>query len=235
MPRKPTGRPPGRPVGSGAVLERDQVRLTVRIPQTLFDRLEAYAEGRHFTRGTPQLAGAVRDALEHFLTCPYSWQTETVPVSLEPLSQPTETVLALAENIMERIIKVAAPSEVDTLEDMPLYPDVNTDKAVAEAARPLDPEPLERDSVDWRRWFALSEVQRASGPLTSAQILKELEGIADDELAVSKALIRADLEFWCKAGLMTRDGDGGYSAQAAAVGKKARPRKRQAAPVSTAS
>ena len=229
MPRKPTGRPPGRPVGSGAVLERDQVRLTVRIPQTLFDRLEAYAEGRHFTRGTPQLAGAVRDALEHFLTCPYSWQTETVPVSLEPLSQPTETVLALAENIMERIIKVAAPSEVDTLEDMPLYPDVNTDKAVAEAARPLDPEPLERDSVDWRRWFALAEVQRARGPLMPDQIVKELGAIADDALAVNKVLVRADLEFWCKAGLVTRAASGGYVALAAPRG--ARPRKRQAAPV----
>jgi hypothetical protein len=92
MPRHPTGRPPGRPVGSGAVLEREQVRLTVRIPTTLYDRLEAFAEGLHFTRGTPQLSGCVREALEHFLTCPYKRQTQTVHTGSSAYNGQTQTV-----------------------------------------------------------------------------------------------------------------------------------------------
>jgi hypothetical protein len=96
MPRQPTGRPPGRPVGSGAVLEREQIRLTVRIPATLYDRMEAFAEGLHFTRGTPQLSGCVREALEHFLTCPHIRQTQTVHTSHSANNGQTTTVQTAA-------------------------------------------------------------------------------------------------------------------------------------------
>src|SRR5215470_10847819 len=74
MPRKPTGNPRGRPKGTGRLGE--QTRLTVRIPQTLYTRLEAFAEGRSYTRGTPQLAVCVREALEHYLSGTYKRQTE---------------------------------------------------------------------------------------------------------------------------------------------------------------
>ena len=63
-----------------------------------------------------------------------------------------------------------SPAEVDILEAMPLHPDA-TDQAVAET-KPPSPEPLERDSLEWRRWFVLAGVQRASGPLTPAQYLE---------------------------------------------------------------
>lgn len=79
MPRRPTGRPPGRPVGSGAMLEREQRRLTVRLPATLYARLEAFAETAPGPRGPSQLAACVRDAIEHLLACPYIRQTATVP------------------------------------------------------------------------------------------------------------------------------------------------------------
>ena len=73
MPRKPTGNPRGRPPGTGRLGE--QTRFTVRIPTELYARLEAFAEGRSSTRGTPQLAGCVRDALAHYLVCPHRRQT----------------------------------------------------------------------------------------------------------------------------------------------------------------
>jgi hypothetical protein len=78
MPRKPTGNPRGRPIGSGTLGQ--QTRLTVRVPTDLYDRLEAYAEGRSYVRGTPQLARCVREALEHYLICPNKRQTRITPV-----------------------------------------------------------------------------------------------------------------------------------------------------------
>lgn len=78
MPRKPTGRPNGRPMGSGTLGLSDHeqhARLTLRIPAALYARLTAFAAGRSFTRGTSQLAGCVRALLEHGLSCPYKRQT----------------------------------------------------------------------------------------------------------------------------------------------------------------
>lgn len=75
MPRKPSGRPRGRPVGTGMLGEHTR-RLTFRIPMPLYDQLLAFAEGVRYTRGDPELARTLRDALEHFLTCPYKRQTE---------------------------------------------------------------------------------------------------------------------------------------------------------------
>ena len=40
MPRKPTGRPRGRPPGTGLLGE--QIRLTVRIPASLYDLCSAF-------------------------------------------------------------------------------------------------------------------------------------------------------------------------------------------------
>jgi hypothetical protein len=83
MPRHPTGRPRGRPTGSGRLGEegQDHARLTVRLPTDLYTRLEAFAAGRHFHRGSPQLAGCVRDALEEYLTRHTRRQTENVPMA----------------------------------------------------------------------------------------------------------------------------------------------------------
>jgi len=82
MPRKPTGRPRGRQLGSGALglgTQDAHTRLTLRIPNDLYTRLEAFAEGRAYTRGTPHLARCVRDAVEHYLACPHKRQTSSVP------------------------------------------------------------------------------------------------------------------------------------------------------------
>ena len=90
MPRKPTGRPTGRPVGSGRLglgTQDPHTRLTVRIPPDLYTRLEAFAKGRSYSRGTPQLAGCVRTLLEHALACPYKRQTENDTRSLDAVRQ----------------------------------------------------------------------------------------------------------------------------------------------------
>jgi hypothetical protein len=83
MPRKPTGRPTGRPKGSGLVLaEAEQVRLTVRLERSLYDRLDAYAAGRTYHRGAPQLARCVREALTEYLERREKRQTASLPSPL---------------------------------------------------------------------------------------------------------------------------------------------------------
>jgi Recombinase len=88
--RYPTGRPRGRPVGSGGL--GPQTRLTVRLPTVLFDRLEAYAEGRSAARGTPRLDRArwVREAILHYLACPHKQQTGNAPQPTEDTNRQTK-------------------------------------------------------------------------------------------------------------------------------------------------
>lgn len=73
MGRKPTGKPRGRPVGTGVLGEH--TRFTVRIPTPLYDRLKAYASGKGMSPEDPHLAESVRQALEHFLGCHSQRQT----------------------------------------------------------------------------------------------------------------------------------------------------------------
>ena len=81
MPRQPTGKPRGRPPGSGHLGEEGtgHKRLTVRLPVELYDALEAVAERAHYTREAPDLARTVRAALEYYLARPQGRQTGNVP------------------------------------------------------------------------------------------------------------------------------------------------------------
>src|SRR5919199_2481857 len=90
MPRQPTGRPRGRPKGSGELGE--QMRLTVRIPLRLYVRLEEYAESRRYTRGVPQLAVCVREALEAYLG--NKGQTKNSPPGEISISGQTEKYIS---------------------------------------------------------------------------------------------------------------------------------------------
>jgi hypothetical protein len=113
MARKPTGNPRGRPKGNGTIGE-DQVRFTVRIPGELYSRFVAFAEGRSFTRGDPQLAVCVRDALAHYLACPHTRQTHNIP----PVSDQKKRQTG------KRATRVLLDADdVDDLEDMPLVPE----------------------------------------------------------------------------------------------------------------
>jgi hypothetical protein len=100
MPRTPTGRPTGRPKGSGLVLtEAEQVRLTVRLERSLYDRLDAYAAGRTYHRGTPQLARCVREALVEYLERREKRQTESLPGPAGECSRQTESMPHALEEI----------------------------------------------------------------------------------------------------------------------------------------
>ena len=79
MPRTPTGRPRGRPRGTGQ-LEAPR-RLTVWLNGETYAKLAAYADGRSFARGTPELAVCARQAIEHFLTCPQKHQPQLQAVT----------------------------------------------------------------------------------------------------------------------------------------------------------
>src|SRR5215831_10165156 len=76
MPRQPTGRPRGRPAGSGHLGEEGQghTRLTVRIPQQLYDDIKDIT----YTTEAPDMAQTVRHALEHYLS--YKRQTGNAPL-----------------------------------------------------------------------------------------------------------------------------------------------------------
>ena len=74
MPRTPTGRPRGRPRGTGQL--DNPKRLTVWLNGETYAKLEAYADGRSYTRGTSELAVCARQAIEHFLSCPQKHQPQ---------------------------------------------------------------------------------------------------------------------------------------------------------------
>jgi len=117
MPRQPTGNPRGRPVGSGTL--GPQTRLTVRIPTNLFERLEAFAEGVRYTRGTPQLARCVREALEHYLVCTDKRQTRNIPQPSEDNNWQTVNEPQLHEDNNRQTINVLEAA---------VTPDYNTSK-----------------------------------------------------------------------------------------------------------
>src|SRR5438270_769103 len=101
MPRQPSGRPRGRPKGSGELGE--QMRLTVRIPKPLYERLEEYAETKQYTRGAPQLAVCVREALEEYLH--NKGQTKNVPSVATPVSGQTEKYISGQTRLVQESIR----------------------------------------------------------------------------------------------------------------------------------
>jgi len=104
MPRQPTGNPTGRPPGSGRLGE--VVRLTVRLPTELYGRLEAFAEGRGYTRGTPELSGCVRALLEHALVCPYKRQTHNIPGTTQNTTRQTASIPGADEDTIQQTTSI---------------------------------------------------------------------------------------------------------------------------------
>lgn len=146
MPRKPTGRPTGRPVGSGRLglgTQDEHTRLTVRIPNTLYTRLEAFAEGRSYSRGTPQLAGCVRALLEHALACPYKRQTQSITTpERESQYQPVSDPAQLSDEIQQTESTPPVLLDTEALDAMPLAPDtppVDMPRQTVQSATPVVP------------------------------------------------------------------------------------------------
>jgi len=114
MPRQPTGKPRGRPKGSGDLGE--SLRMTVRIPLALYERLTAFAEGRSYTRGAPQLAICVREALEAYLA--NIGQTKNIPPTDNRISGQTEKQISRqTRNVQKR----TADNSGQTEKSAPVY------------------------------------------------------------------------------------------------------------------
>jgi hypothetical protein len=98
MPRTPTGRPRGRPKGSGIM---GDVRLALRLPSALTQQLTTYAKARS-DAGLPRssVSDVCRDALEHWFACPNIRRTKKA-LSQQALSTYNDTDQAQPETTGE--------------------------------------------------------------------------------------------------------------------------------------
>src|SRR5882762_7789812 len=85
MPRLPPGHSRGGPTSSDRRTpappgDEGQTRVIVWLPTGLYDRLEAFAAGRHGHRGRPPLAPWVREAVEEYLE---RQQQQPIPTTAE--------------------------------------------------------------------------------------------------------------------------------------------------------
>ncbi len=72
----------------------------------------------------------------------------------------------------------------------------------AQPMQPPEPEPADRDSIEWRRWAVLEQVRTAQAPATPGDIARQIGS--------TSALVRHDLEHWRQQGRVQRDAQGGY-------------------------
>jgi hypothetical protein len=111
MPRTPTDNLRGRPKGSGRLTPAQtgaeaQTRVTVRLPTTLYDRLEAFTAGCHVPCGSPQLARCVREALEEYLERHSKRQTANSPLASVDNKRQTS-------NVLQASVRRTAPQQPD--------------------------------------------------------------------------------------------------------------------------
>jgi predicted DNA-binding protein len=161
MPRTPTGNPRGRPKGTGRLGE--QTRLTVRIPQDLYTRLEAFAEGRSYTRSAPRLAVCVREAIEQYLARPDKRQTQNRTSRSERIKRQTQ-------NSREARVQPGEGDGANISQPIPAQKET-------EAVRAKGPE----EARDTQR-------QPAAAPQTKAALLAQLRRWQQDEALGPQAI-----------------------------------------------
>ena len=155
MPRKPTGRPRGRQLGSGELglgTHDDHMRLTLRMPTELYTRLEAFAAGRHFHRGSVQLAACVRDAVEHYLTCPTKRQTAHVPGNGQYTTRQTSNGTQEAEDTIRQTSNSTEGHEENTGQtiNVPTEDLVASEHNIWQTSNNAPPAPLNTRDVEDR-------------------------------------------------------------------------------------
>jgi len=77
-----------------------------------------------------------------------------------------------------------------------------TSHGPAQSMQPPEPEPADKDSIEWRRWAVLEQVRTAQAPAKPGDIARQIGS--------TSALVRHDLEHWCQQGRVQRDAQGGY-------------------------
>jgi len=77
-----------------------------------------------------------------------------------------------------------------------------TSHGPAQSMQPPEPEPADKDSLEWRRWAVLEQVRTAQAPATPGDIARQIGS--------TSALVRHDLEHWRQQGRVQRDAQGGY-------------------------
>jgi len=204
---KPTGRPRGRPK------TKEYVTLMARVPQDLADQAKRYA-GQHRQTMSDVLRDGLQLLLEEERYRPFmsdrnegSAHTSDIQVaSASIMSDMKEGSAYMASDIKEGLSSVVSDSTVaqssipsDTHEEASYGP--------AQPMQLLEPEPADRDSVEWRRWAALEQVWTAQAPATPGDIARQLGS--------TSALVRHDLEHWRQQGRVQRDAQGGYMSRRA--------------------
>jgi hypothetical protein len=117
MPRLPTGTSRGGPTNSdrrtpGCPGAAAQTRVTVRLPTMLYDRLEAFAAGRHGPRGRSPLAQCVREAVEEYLDRQHHRQIpQTAEEQCETYSTFAAASIAAAQDRWTQPREAAPPLE----------------------------------------------------------------------------------------------------------------------------
>src|SRR5262249_42252157 len=124
-------------------VEKAQTRVTVRLPTVLYDRLEAFAAGRRFHRGRPQLARCVREALEEYLDRHTKRQTENIPLprvdktrqTPQTAEAPPQTprTRAAARSEARKTLWTEPRAETPPLEDTDAPPPPGGERAVVSA------------------------------------------------------------------------------------------------------
>src|SRR5712691_4540744 len=150
----PTGRPRGRPK------TKEYVTLMARVPQDLADQAQRYA-GQH--RQT--MSDVLRDGL-HLLLAeeryrPFLSDMNTVSANTSDRQAASSIVSDMKEDLSSLgPNSTAAQSSLafDTREEASHGP--------AQPMQPPEPEPADRDSVEWRRWAVLEQVRTAQAPAT---------------------------------------------------------------------
>ena len=199
---KPTGRPRGRPK------TKEYVTLMARVPQDLADRVQRYA-GLH----QQSMSVVLRDGLELLLE---EDRYRPFPSDSNTGSEHTPDKQAASAIIVSYIKEGHTDMTSDMKEDLSsvvpdgtaaqssMASDSNTEarNVPDQPMQPPEPEPADRDSLEWRRWAVLEQVRTAQAPAKPGDIARQIGS--------TSALVRHDLEHWRQQGRVQRDAQGGY-------------------------
>ena len=199
---KPTGRPRGRPK------TKEYVTLMARVPQDLADRVQRYA-GLH----QQSISVVLRDGLELLLEDdryrPFLSDSNTG--SAHPSDRQAASAIIVSDmkeghddmiSDMKEDLSSLVPDSTAAQSSLASDTHEEASHGPTQPMQPPEPEPADRDSVEWRRWAVLEQVRTAQAPATPGAIARQIGS--------TSALVRHDLEHWRQQGRVQRDAQGGY-------------------------